>query len=54
LQQPDNAKLQEMLDDVYDEQFIKRGETLRDNYLISIGFWGQKKYVESVNALQSR
>lgn len=49
---PENSQLQDQLNQVYEEYFVQRGITAGDNYLRSIGLWGQKKFVEAVNALQ--
>ena len=54
LQQPNNTKLQDYIDEVYDEDFIQRGKNLGDNYLVSIGYWGKKQYVAAVNHLQTK
>lgn len=53
LQQPTNAQLQTFLDAIYDEHFIQRGKEFNDNYLISLGHWGKKEYIQAVNCLQT-
>lgn len=53
LQQPTNNQLQEYLDDIYNEHFIQRGKEFNDNYLISLGHWGKKEYIQAVNCLQT-
>jgi len=40
------------LNQIYEEYFIERGKKFGDVNLVSIGLWGQEKYVQAVNALQ--
>lgn len=54
LQQPNNEQtLQGYLDAIFDEHFIQRGKEFNDNYLISLGHWGKKEYIQAVNCLQT-
>ena len=52
LQQPTNQELPKILNELYEEFFIKRAEKYGDIYLKCIGLWGQQKYIEAVNSLQ--
>jgi len=54
LQRPNDATIQEELDKLYQEHFVERGKLYGDLYLQSMGLWGQKKYVQAVNALEAR
>ena len=48
---PDNKKIPELLNKIYDEFFISRGEENGDIYLKSIGLWAQEKFIPALNAL---
>lgn len=39
----------EELKQIYQEQFIDRGEKLNDPYLINIGKWLRKEFIKAVN-----
>ena len=51
LMHPDNKKIPELLNKIYDEFFISRGEENGDIYLKSIGLWAQEKFIPALNAL---
>ena len=46
---PQNEK--KAIDSVLDQDFIKRGETMNDPYLINIGMWLKKEFLKAVNML---
>lgn len=39
------------IENLLEQQFVKRGESLNDPYLINVGFWLQKQFIKAVNVL---
>ena len=39
----------ETLKEIYQEQFIQRGEQLNDPFLVNIGHWQRKEVIKAVN-----
>ena len=53
IQKPEDTSLNTLLNNLYQEHFVDRGRQFGDIYLESIGLWGQKKYVQAVNSLET-